>query len=202
MSTMKKEQIHALTEGAIMVAAATILSLFKFNKMPFGGSLTLLSMFPIILYSIRHGVMKGLFVSFVYAVLQLLLDIGDIVSWGLTPGILVACIFMDYLVPFTCIGLGGLFRKRGYAGWLGGTALAVILRFLSHYLSGVYVWKSVGEIAGTSLIFESPYLYSLVYNSTYMVPELIFTMIAAAVFFKYPTTKKILIQDGITEKAN
>ena len=61
MSVMKKEQIHAMTEGAVMVAVATVLSLIRFIKFPFGGSVTLLSMFPIILYSIRRGVKKGLF---------------------------------------------------------------------------------------------------------------------------------------------
>lgn len=199
MSVMKKEQIRALTEGAVMVAMATVLSLFIFAKLPFGGSVTLLSMFPIVLYSIRHGVAKGLFVSFVYAVLQLLLDIGSVVSWGLTPGVLVACILMDYLVPFTCIGIGGIFRRQGYAGWLGGTALAIILRFAAHYLSGVYVWKTVGEIDGLpGVSFGSPYVYSLVYNGLYMLPELILTMIAAAFLFKYRTTKKLLIPEGVS----
>ena len=106
MSVMKKEQIHAMTEGAVMVAVATVLSLIRFIKFPFGGSVTLLSMFPIILYSIRRGVKKGLFASFVYAVLQLLLEIGEIMTWGLTPGVLVACFLLDYLIPFTLIGLG------------------------------------------------------------------------------------------------
>ena len=97
--TMKKEQIHAMTEAAVMVAMATVLSLIKFNKLPFGGSVTLLSMFPIIVYSIRRGIGKGVFAGFVYAVLQLILDIGEIMTWGLTPGVLVACFFMDYLIP-------------------------------------------------------------------------------------------------------
>lgn len=59
--TMKKEQIHAMTEAAVMVAMATVLSLIKFTKLPFGGSVTLLSMFPIIIYSIRRGVGRGVF---------------------------------------------------------------------------------------------------------------------------------------------
>ncbi|MGM9598233.1 MAG: energy-coupled thiamine transporter ThiT [Eubacteriales bacterium] len=192
------EKTRAMTEGAVMIAAATVLSLIRFTKLPFGGSVTLLSMFPIILYSIRRGVEKGLFVSFGYAVLQLLLDIGEIMTWGLTPGVLVACFLLDYLIPFTLIGLGGLFRKHGYAGWLGGTAFVIVLRFASHYISGVYLWQSVGEILGRNI--ESTYLYSLIYNSLYMVPELIFTMIAAAVFFAVPQTKKVLLQMGLTEK--
>lgn len=192
---MKKEQTHILVEGALMVALATVLSLFQFNKMPFGGSITLLSMFPIILFSIRRGLKGGLLASFVYAVLQLMLDIGEIVGWGLTPGTLIACILMDYLVPFTLLGLGGLFRKKGFEGWIGGTAFAVLLRFAAHYLSGVYVWQSVGEIIGKNI--ENPYLYSLIYNGIYMVPEFIFTLVAAIIFFKIPQTKQVLLREGI-----
>ncbi len=192
---MKKEQTHILVEGALMVALATVLSLFQFNKMPFGGSVTLLSMFPIILFSIRRGLKGGLLASFVYAVLQLMLDIGEIVGWGLTPGTLIACILMDYLVPFTLLGLGGLFRKKGFAGWISGTAFAVLLRFAAHYLSGVYVWQSVGEIIGKNI--ENPYLYSLIYNGIYMVPEFIFTLVAAIIFFKIPQTKQVLLREGI-----
>lgn len=196
--TMKKEQIHAMTEAAVMVAMATVLSLIKFNKLPFGGSFTLLSMFPIIVYSIRRGIGKGVFAGFVYAVLQLILDIGEIMTWGLTPGVLVACFFMDYLIPFTVIGLAGLFRRHGYAGWLGGTALVIMMRYAAHYLSGVFLWKSVGEILGRNI--DNTYLYSLLYNGTFMVPELIFTMIAAAVFFAIPQTKKLLLEMGLDKK--
>ena len=196
--TMKKEQIHAMTEAAVMVAMATVLSLIKFNKLPFGGSFTLLSMFPIIVYSIRRGIGKGVFAGFVYAVLQLILDIGEIMTWGLTHGVLVACFFMDYLIPFTVIGLAGLFRRHGYAGWLGGTALVIMMRYAAHYLSGVVLWKSVGEILGRNI--DNTYLYSLLYNGTYMIPELIFTMIAAAVFFAIPQTKKLLLEMGLDKK--
>lgn len=192
---MKKEQTHILVEGALMVALATVLSLFQFNKLPFGGSVTLLSMFPIILFSIRWGLKGGLLASFVYAVLQLMLDIGNVVGWCQTVGILIACILMDYLVPFTLLGLGGLFRKKGFAGWISGTALVILLRFAAHYLSGVYVWKSFGEILGMNI--ESPYLYSLIYNGAYMVPELIFTLVAAIIFFKIPQTKQVLLREGI-----
>lgn len=192
---MKKERTIILVEGALMVALATVLSLIRFSKLPFGGSVTLLSMFPIVLFSIRRGVKGGLMASFVYAFLQLMLDIGDIVGWGLTPGTLIACILMDYLVPFTLLGLAGLFRKKGFAGWIGGTALAILLRFAAHYLSGVYVWQSVGEIIGREI--SNPYLYSLIYNGLYMVPELIFTLVAAVILFSIPQTKQVMLRQGI-----
>lgn len=68
---------------------------------------------PIVLYSIRRGVVKGLAVSFTYAVLQMMLGIAEVAGWGLTPALLIGCLLLDYLVPFTLIGLAGLFRERG-----------------------------------------------------------------------------------------
>lgn len=41
---------------------------------------------------------------------------------------------------------------------------------------------------------------SLLYNGTFMVPELILTMIAAAVLFALPQTKKVLFEMGLDKK--
>ena len=51
-------------------------ALVKVYKLPWGGSITLLSMVPICLYSIKRGAAAGMAVSFVYSVVQLLLDLG------------------------------------------------------------------------------------------------------------------------------
>ena len=73
-----------------------------------------------------------------------------------------------------------------------------MMRYASHYLSGVFLWKSVGEILGRNI--DNTYLYSLLYNGTFMVPELILTMIAAAVLFALPQTKKVLFEMGLDKK--
>ena len=105
MRNERKEEILSLVEGAMMIALATALSFVKIVKFPWGGAITLLSMLPIVLYSIRRGVVKGLAVSFTYAVLQMMLGIAEVAGWGLTPALLIGCLLLDYLVPFTLIGL-------------------------------------------------------------------------------------------------
>ena len=92
MRNERKEEILSLVEGAMMIALATALSFVKIVKFPWGGSITLLSMLPIVLYSIRRGVVKGLAVSFTYAVLQMMLDIAEVAGWGLTPALLICWI--------------------------------------------------------------------------------------------------------------
>lgn len=189
MANQKSNKLYLLIECALMVALATVLSFVRVYKLPLGGSVTLLSMLPICMLSIRHGLKWGLGGGFVYAFLQLMLEIGEIVSWGLTPLALIGCILFDYLIAFTVIGLAGIFRKKGRSGMIVGIALALFLRFCSHMVSGTLIfdiWMPEG--------WSNPFIYSLAYNGSYMLPELIFTVIAAVLLTKTPAFKRLLGQ--------
>ncbi len=183
---MQSEKTTILVEGALMIALATVLSFTRVFTLPWGGSVTLLSMLPIVLFSIRRGIKAGLGVSFLFALVQFVQGIMDgLFGWGLTPGSLVACIFLDYLLAFTVLGLAGIFRKKGVTGWLLGITFAVLLRFAMHFLSGIMIWKSFGKL-WEGFYTENTVLYSLLYNGAYMLPEMIFTVIGAVVLLKMP----------------
>lgn len=192
---MQKNKTKILVEGAVMVALATVLSFIRVFKLPWGGSITLLSMLPIVLFSIRRGVGAGLIVSFVYSLTQFTQGIMDgLFGWGLTPGMLIACILLDYIGAFTVLGIAGLFRKKGFPGWIGGISLAVFLRFALHFASGVVIWQSFGSL-WESFYTENTYLYSFLYNGCYMLPELIFTLAGAIALLKVPQTKRFLLSE-------
>ncbi len=189
---MRNKKLQILIEGAVMVALATVLSLIKIYKLPWGGSVTLLSMLPIIVFSIRHGVLNGLGVSFVYSLIQLGFGIvfDGLIGWGLTPGMLIACMVFDYIFAFTILCIAGLFRTKGLAGQVAGAAIAIFLRFISHVLSGVYVFASAGKL-WEGFETDNSWLYSIVYNACYMLPELIFTLAAVIIIFRLPQFKNI-----------
>lgn len=190
---MQKSNVKIMAEGAAMVALATVLSFIRVFKLPWGGSITLLSMLPIVIFSIRRGVKAGLAVSFAFSLLQFGQGIMDgIFGWGLTPGMLTACIFLDYIGAFTVLGIAGLFRKKELPGWVMGISLAVVLRFLFHFFSGVVIWHSVGEL-WSGFATENTYLYSFLYNGCYMLPELIFTLAGAIALLKAPQTGRLLL---------
>ena len=183
---MQHNKTNVLVEGAIMIALATVLSFIRVVKLPWGGSITLLSMLPIVLFSIRRGIKAGLTVSFLFSLVQFIQGIMDgLFGWGLTPGSLTACIFLDYLLAFTVLGLAGIFRKKGVPGWIAGIAFAILLRFTMHFLSGVIIWQSFGQLWG-EFFTENTVLYSLLYNGAYMLPEMIFTIIGAVALLKMP----------------
>ena len=157
----------------------------KIFEMPLGGSVTLLSMLPVCMLSIMYGCKWGIFCSFVYSLTQLALGIGSVLSWGLTPQALVGSIVFDYLAAFTVLGLAGMFRRHGVPGYIGGISLALLLRAVSHVISGVIFFASWAPEGW------NPFVYSIAYNGAYMVPEIVFTFVGAVLLLREPHTAKL-----------
>ena len=193
---MKNTKIQVLVEGAVMVALATVLSFLKIVQFPWGGAITVLSMLPIVVFALRYGAVKGAAVSFVYSLVQLgqgiLMD--GLLGWGLTPVALISCIVLDYIGAFSVLCLAGLFGNKKFGGIIGGTVLAVALRFALHYLSGVLIFHSFGEL-WNGFSTDNTWLYSLLYNGAYMLPETVFTTLGAIVLFKTPQMRKLLFRE-------
>ena len=186
---MKNTKTTRLVTGAVILALSTILSFVSLNRLPFGGSLTLLSMLPICIYSYRYGACWGFGVAFTYSVIQLAMSIGEAMSWGLTPGFFAAMLLLDYLLAYTALGLGAAFRKLRF-GLPMGVLLALCARYACHIVSGVFLWKSTGEVAG--IVIENVWLYSLAYNGLYMIPEIIATTIAAVILAALPQMRRYI----------
>lgn len=164
-----------LVECALLIAVATVLSLIKIAEMPYGGSVTLASMLPVILISYRHGLGWGTGSGVAYAVIQQLLGLKSL-SYVTTWQSILAVILLDYIIAFAVCGLGGIFRKclKTQSVALGCGALFVsVLRYLCHVVSGATVWAGISIPTGAAIA------YSLVYNATYMLPETIVLVLAA-----------------------
>ena len=197
MKNTKQTRVFALCECALMLALAVVLSYVKLFTLPFDGSITLFSMLPLCLISIKYGVKWGLGTAFCYSWFQILQ--GGVFAWGLTPTMLIASLLLDYLLAFSVLGLAGLFRKKGYLGMIGGVAMACALRFLVHFIAGVVLWANLAEfVAFGQEWVNQPVLYSLCYNGIYMLPETLLTTAMAAVLLKVPQMKRML---ALSEKA-
>ena len=181
----KNTKTAALVECAVMVALATVLSMIKVFQLPLGGSITALSMLPICLFSLRWGIGWGLIGGLAHAAIQMGLSLGEVVGWGLSPVALVGCIVLDYLLAFTVIGLAGMFRNKGKWGMLLGVFLALALRFVCHLASGTLIFD-----IWLPEEWSNPFLYSVVYNGSFMLPEAIATCIAAFGLLKVPAIFK------------
>jgi thiamine transporter len=175
---MKRTNTLTLVECALMIAMSVVLCLFPIYKFPQGGSVTLASMAPLILVSTRHGIKWGLVAAFVYSLLQMILPPGFYPPPAMTFFAFAGVILLDYIVAFTVLGLAALIGKPFKNKVLGaavGTVVVTVLRLVCHFLSGILIWSSYAP-EGTPV-----WLYSLTYNGTYMLWEIIITTAAVAV---------------------
>ena len=177
MNTTKK-----LTASALMVALATVLMwVSKLLPAPWlqGGSVTLASMVPIIMVGILFGTKWGLCSSLAYAVIQMMFGFYPPPTQTLLYFVLV--ILLDYIFAFGVLGLSGafysLFKKKFFAVPLSAF-IVTALRYLCHIISGILIWGVYAE-EGQSVL-----AYSLIYNGTYMIPEIIISTVITAIIFK------------------
>ena len=182
--TKTYSKTRTLVECALMIALGTVLANIKIYELANGGSVTLFSMLPFILISFRHGVKWGLFTGFVNSLLQMLLGFYAPPAPGLLP--LVGMILLDYVLAFSFLGLACVFAKpfkNKLVGVAVGSAAVCVLRFLCSFLSGALLWGSYQEsyewARGMSV-----WLYSFIYNGSYMLPELLITTVCAVILCK------------------
>ena len=172
---MKKSTLtlRAMTEGAILIAAAQVLSYLKLWRMPWGGSITL-AMVPIILYAVRWGLGNGLIAGFVYGVMQFMFDGGISIGWESIIG--------DYLLAYTALGFAGLAHgKKG--GIFIGTVIGGLCRFLVHYVVGATIWGEYMPESFFGMTMHSPWFYSLLYNLAYMLPNILICLLVFALLW-------------------
>ena len=149
--------------GAVCIALSSVLSMIKIWKMPQGGSITAASMLPLMLFSYVYGMGPGCLVGALYGVLQFIIE----------PYFLsLPQMLLDYPIAFGMMGLAGLFSKMDNEnlGLTVGVVLASVGRFVAAVLSGVIFFA---EYAGD----QNPWVYSIVYNGSYMLPECIICVI-------------------------
>ena len=185
-----------------MVALAFALSCIKLFSMPIGGSVTLASMLPIMLISLRHGTKIGVATGFLYSLTQLAQALieGDVFPYCETAPILILCLLLDYLVPFTSLGLAGIFKdlrltKNGEVNCYLGMTLAVFIRFVCHLVTGIVIWGQWAE-------GMSPFVYSLIYNGGYLGIDLVICLLAAGALLRTNVIRNLIGVPNLAKNAS
>ena len=220
---MNQQKVKRLTVSAMMLALATVLAVvcayIPFLNLPFGGGFTVASMLPIVLVSYMYGVQWGFFTSACYSGIQILLSLtqgagGTVMAlfmpagdsfMGYGKGVLI--ILIDYVIAYTVLGIGGIFRNRfksKTAALVLGVVLALSLRYVAHIISGYIFYGAWAEWFFTQDGFYSvggfilssfsgkmlSLVYSVFYNGLFMIPEIIITAVVAVAVSRLPQIKK------------
>lgn len=177
--TSVKLKAKSLAYAGVMVALSFGLSYVKIYTQPQGGSITLFSMLPIMLYAYMFGVRDGLMAAFAYSILQCVQGVYflNIVQF-----------LFDYIIGFTMLGLAGAFHKRNmsinlpldkaksaltkalyafinnfpFALFLG-MIIGFVARYLASVIAGYAFWSDFAPVG------EHPLIYSIVYNSVLLI---------------------------------
>ena len=123
----QKFSTRQLVFSSVAIALAFVTSNIKLLHLPFGGSITLFSMFFICFIGYLYGLRSGLTAGIAYGLLQMLID-PYVVS--------VPQLLTDYILAFGALGLAGIFANSKY-GIIKGYLMGIFGRFVFAVLSGV-----------------------------------------------------------------
>ncbi|MFW5780762.1 MAG: energy-coupled thiamine transporter ThiT [Bacillota bacterium] len=135
--TPTNDHTKSIVYAAVSIAMSFALSYLRFFRMPQGGSITFVSILPLMLYSYMFGIRKGVLAGFIYGLMQALQD-----PWILHP----LQFLLDYPMAFAMIGLAGLFRyfpafkNKIVLQFIAGGILIAILRYCCHVITGIIVF--------------------------------------------------------------
>lgn len=170
--------------AGITIALSFTLSYVKLWRMPQGGSVTLVSMLPIMLFSYVYGAKKGVLIGLIYGILQSLQD-----PYIVHP----AQFLLDYPIAYAVTGLAGcltytnIFKNLPQLKFSIGAIIGAALRFVSHVLSGVFAFGAYAKDAGAT----SALAYSLVYNLVVLVDVALVIIVGIILFSSKSFNKEL-----------
>ncbi len=209
MTNVNKKTLRLVTSG-VLIGLASVLSIIKVFALPFGGSVTLFSMVPILVLGYMYGVRWGLLCGAVYGVLQMVLGATMSQAFaGLTGYMVAVMALLDYIVAYVAVGMSGVFKnklKNHSVSIALGSIIAILLRLVCHFLSGWILWGSyassyfeeMNNSFGSFMLgaFDGQLLacmYSLVYNASYLLPELVMSVIGVVALMSVKPIKERMI---------
>lgn len=190
ISGFRKKQFDAkrLAFAGICVSLSFTLAVIKVKPVQYGGSVTLASFVPVLLYAYIYGVADGLLVGLIHGLLNFIES----------PYILSPTTFLlDYLLAFASIGTMGFFGKmrrkeKGVMPLALGTVCVYALRFLFHFLAGMLffaagdVWVSFPDWA-----MGGAAVYSFIYQCVYLPADCLIAVLAFVALAKTGVLDKL-----------
>lgn len=190
----KKNRTRWLVESALLIALATALNEYtKVIPMPFGGGVTICSMLPLVVLSFRFGPKLGLVSALAFSLLQAVFGM-DNVAYATSALMATGIVLLDYIVPYTVIGLAGIFHKKGRdlrINLVLGIVVTFALRLVCHFITGWWIWDALWP---NEFGLPAP-LYSIAYNGCYMVGEMVLSSVAAVLLCATPLRRYLAGED-------
>ena len=182
MLARKKLATQDIAYAGVAISMSFVLSFLKVTPVQYGGSITLASFAPLLIYAYYFGFAKALVCGLIYGLLQFTQD-----PYILTP----ATFTLDYLLAFASVSVMGLFSKASLNAKTVtlGTTLSILCRFVMHFISGILYFNH-GSI-WVNLPANSAVSYSLLYQTVYLIPDLVICLAVMLVLLKTRVLEQI-----------
>lgn len=209
MKNVNEKTLRLVTSG-VFIGLATVLSVIKVFALPYGGSITLFSMVPLLVLAYMYSTKWGILCGAVYGLLQMVLGATMSSAFaGLSGLSVVVMALLDYIVAYMVLGFAGVFKnviKNDTAAIVTGSVVAVLLRLVCHFLSGWILWggyasewfsemnNSLSSFVLTN--FHGQLLamvYSLTYNAMYLIPELIISLVGLVIIMSIKPLRRNIV---------
>lgn len=178
-----KTNTKKIAESAMLIAIGTVLTLLTFQgPWALGGGITFCSMLPLVILAQRYGTKWGILSSLVFSIIQIFLGLNN-VQYAPTALSAAGIVLFDYILAYSVIGFSAGFNKlikNRRTSIIIGIVVTFFARFLCHFISGLIIW----EVLFPNELGWAPPVWSLAYNASYMVPEILITSIVAFISFK------------------
>ncbi|MBE7086204.1 MAG: hypothetical protein E7366_03535 [Clostridiales bacterium] len=177
----KRLDTKRIAFAGICVSMSFTLAVIKISPVQYGGSITLASFVPILLYAYVYGLADGLLVGLIHGLLNFIED-----PYILTP----ATFLFDYLLAFMSVGIMGLFRnmqrkEKGCLPLVLGAICVFSLRFISHLLSGmIFFMQDSVWVSFPAWAMNNAFIYSFIYQCIYVPADAVLATLVLVAFCK------------------
>ncbi len=155
---MGKLNARLIAEIGLTLALGIVLHMIPIYQLPQGGRITLGSLVPIFVLSIRRGYKVGMLTGAIFGLLVYLIE-----PFFVHP----IQFILDYPLAFSLLGISGFIRGVPAIGIIVGTTG----RLLSHIVSGVVYFSSYAPKG------MNPWGYSVSYNSSVILPDAVLALL-------------------------
>ena len=181
----KKFTTAEIAYAGVCLAASFALSFIKISPVQYGGSITLASFVPLLIYAYKFGPVKATIAGIIFGLFNFISD-----PFILTPMTFI----LDYVLAFASIGLMGFAPKLGKlpqgAKVAIGTVLVYVVRFIFHLVSGMIYFAE--DSVWANIPTPNAFVYSFIYQCVYLPADCIIAVGVLLILVKTKTLDKLL----------
>ncbi len=161
----QKYDAKRIAFAGVCISLSFVLAFVKISPVQSGGSITIASFVPVLIFAYVYGPLEGFAVGLIHGLLNFIES-----PWILTP----ATFLLDYLLAFASIGIMGFFGKmkrteKSALPVILGCIAVYLARFIFHLSSGmIYFLENSVWVDFPDWAMANAFTYSFIYQCIYI----------------------------------